>query len=66
MSARSLPLLPDPGITETGHVHCNTPLHRGGVLVGYCERLVRERRSWWRAYRPATHRGAHRITWWSA
>jgi hypothetical protein len=62
---RPAPLLPNPGITETGHVSCNEPLFAGDQVVGYCERLVRPRRSRWLRARPAAHRGPHRIEWWS-
>lgn len=62
---RPLPTLPNPVVTETGHVACNEPLVRGEQIVGYCGRLVRPRRSSWRRQRPATHRGPHRIEWWS-
>lgn len=56
------PVLPNPGITENGKVHCNEPLIVGGQTVGYCERFVKRHH---RGRKQGTHRGPHRLEWWS-
>lgn len=57
-----VPVLPNPGRTENGKVHCNEPYVVNGVTVAYCERLVKYRH---RGREQGTHRGAHRFEWWS-
>lgn len=59
-----LTVLPNPGRTDNGFVHCNTPLVVNGVTVGYCNALVKRHGTRFR--RPGWHRGPHRIEWGSA
>lgn len=60
---RNAPLLPNPsGPSERGTVLCNEPLVFDGVPVGYCGRHVKWRH---RGREKGTHRGPHRIEWWS-
>jgi len=59
--------LPNPVCDEAGRVSCNEPLIRDNEVVGYCCRFVkRQTQSGWRRPRALTHRGPHRIEWWSA
>lgn len=61
---RPRPMLPNPGVTENGKVFCNEPLvdHDGLSTGYYCGRLVKQHH---RGREQGTHRGAHRVEWWS-
>lgn len=60
------PTLPNPGVAENGAVHCNEPLIRNGKAIGFCDRYVKPSRRRWRRQHLTSHRGPHRIEWWSS